>query len=70
MILIDHIQISSVSNQSHIFQRLKDIAMAFQQMSQEENNKVYIPLALYLGKTINSLSNKDIKLMKNFFISQ
>lgn len=30
--------------------RLKDIAMAFQQMSQEENNKIYIPLALYLGK--------------------
>lgn len=32
-----------------LIRRLKDIAMAFQQMSQEENNKIYIPLALYLA---------------------
>ena len=32
-----------------IFFRLKDIAMAFQQMSQEENNQSFVPLALYIG---------------------
>ncbi len=33
-----------------VFVRLKDIAMAFQQMSQEDDNSGYIPLALYLCK--------------------
>lgn len=27
---------------------MKDVAMAFQQMSQEEDNSAYIPLAMYL----------------------
>ncbi|RWS27620.1 Sister chromatid cohesion protein PDS5-like protein B-A, partial [Leptotrombidium deliense] len=32
-----------------LIRRLKDIAMAFQQMSQEEDNSCYVPLALFLA---------------------
>jgi hypothetical protein len=39
-----------------VFVRLKDIAMAFQQMSQEDDNSGYIPLALYLCKFFISYS--------------
>lgn len=37
-----------------LLHRLKDIAMAFQQMSQEENNQNFVPLALYLGMCLTN----------------
>ncbi|KAF7494831.1 Sister chromatid cohesion protein PDS5 -like protein B [Sarcoptes scabiei] len=47
-----------------LIRRLKDIAMAFQQMSQEENNKVYIPLALYLANDFFlEHSSRDVRLL-------
>lgn len=47
-----------------LIRRLKDIAMAFQQMSQEDNNEIYIPLALYLATDFFlEHSSRDVRLL-------
>ncbi|RWS10891.1 hypothetical protein B4U79_10779 [Dinothrombium tinctorium] len=47
-----------------LIRRLKDIAMAFQQMSQEEDNSCYIPLALYLATDFFlEHQSRDVRLL-------
>lgn len=47
-----------------LIRRLKDIAMAFQQMSQEEDNSCYVPLALYLATDFFlEHSSRDVRLL-------
>ncbi|KAH9410377.1 Sister chromatid cohesion protein PDS5 A [Tyrophagus putrescentiae] len=47
-----------------LIRRLKDIAMAFQQMSQEENNQNFVPLALYLANDyFLEHHSRDVRLL-------
>jgi sister-chromatid-cohesion protein PDS5 len=47
-----------------LIRRIKDIAMAFQQMSQEDDNSGYIPLALYLSSDFFlEHSSRDVRLL-------
>ncbi|XP_015792482.1 sister chromatid cohesion protein PDS5 homolog B [Tetranychus urticae] len=47
-----------------LIRRLKDIAMAFQQMSQEEDNTCYIPLALFLATNFFlEHQSRDVRLL-------
>lgn len=47
-----------------LVRRLKDLAMAFQQMSQEEDNDCYIPLALYLSTDFFlEHTSRDVRLL-------
>ncbi|CAG2104988.1 unnamed protein product [Medioppia subpectinata] len=47
-----------------LIRRLKDIAMAYQQMSQEEDNSSFIPLALYLSSDyFLEHPSRDVRLL-------
>lgn len=47
-----------------LVRRLKDCAQAFQNMSQDDDNSIYIPLALYLGSDFFlEHPRKDVRLI-------